>query len=473
MKFLSLFSPSLSRNLVYMLQASGYSARQYLAWWWRAPDISRVMYRKQLDPTPKARLLIAATWLAIAVQLLNVAWLLLLADSRWQQLIGVGWLLLLPTITAHLLPLIEWIGRLVVQKPQEHQLLDAAQEIFSQHSAIKIAVAGSFGKTTMKDALAIVVSQAKKVAVTPGNLNTPLGLADFAKTLAGDEEVLILELGESHPGDITQLCQLTQPNYGIITGVNEAHLATMGSVAAAGDTIFELVEFLGEAHVIGNGASSAVKQRASKGMYLYGHTGIGKWKVSNVKADLTGTSFTIKQGPKVVQAVTNLLGRHQIGPLSAVVDVADALGLSPKQIEQGLAAIKPFEHRFQKLELHGATIIDDTYNGNIDGMRAGIEFAESVEAKRKIYVTPGLVDTASQKARLHKDIGRRAARVFDVIVLMKNTNAPFIKQGLAKGGFKGELIEIDDPLNFYQNLESFVAAGDLVLLQNDLTDNYA
>lgn len=473
MKLLSLFSPRLPHNLVYMLQASGYQAREYLRWWWRTPDLGQVMYRKQLDPTPKARLLVGAVWLIIIVQLIIILTLFLLADSRWEQAKALGWLLLIPVVTALALPLIEKVGRLLVQGPQEQQILGSAQQIFAQHPGIKIAVVGSYGKTTMKHALATVIAQGKSVAVTPGNLNTPLGLAEFAKTLTGEEAVLVLEFGESQPGDIAQLCELTRPNFGVITGLNQAHLATMGSMNELSDTIFEVVDYLGPTYVVANGENELIKQRASKGLQLYSREGIGKWRVSEVKVNEVATCFKLKQGKKVVNVKSQLLGQHQIGPLCAVVDITDALGLSARQIEAGIEAIEPFEHRFQKLSFHGATVIDDTYNGNIDGFRAGIDFAQTIQAKRKIYVTPGLVDTAEQKAKLHKEIGRRVAPVFDVVVLMKNSNASFIKQGLQKAGFTGELQEVDDPLDFYNNLEAFVATGDFVLMQNDLTDNYA
>jgi len=474
MKLVSLFSPNLPRNLVYMLQASGYSAREYLSWFWQTPDIGQVMYRKTLDKTPKARWLLAAAWLIIILQLANLVWILTDAESGWLQLMALGWLLLVPVITAHVLVLFVWLGRLTLQKAAQGKRLSQASEVFADHPAIKIAVAGSYGKTTMKNLLATVIAEGKNVAVTPGNLNTPLGLASFAKSLNGNEEVLIFEFGESHPGDVAELTRLVRPNFGVITGVNEAHLSTMGSLEAATNTIFELADGLGSAFVIGNGESAPVKARADKKMQLYGAKGIDGWKVSGVKTDITATSFTLKKAKKTVKVRAALLGKHQIGPLCAAVDVADALGLKPEQIEAGLARVEAVEHRFKPYELGGAIIIDDTYNGNPDGIRAGIDFADSLKGfKRKIFVTPGLVDTASAKAKLHRSIGRQAAKVFDEVVLIKNSNAPFISQGLQKGGFKGQLTQVEDPLSFYQNLESFVAAGDFVLLQNDLPDNYA
>lgn len=474
MKLASLFSPSLPRNLVYMMQVSGYRTGEYLAWFWRAPDLSQVMYRKSLDPTPKARLLLGATWLSVVIQLCLIVLTWVDAERIWARLGVVGWLLLQPIITAHFLPIFVWLGQLLVQKPKQGKRLVEAETAFVDHPAIKVAVAGSYGKTTMKNMLATVIAEGKRTGVTPGNLNTPLGLAEFAKQLSGDEEVLIFELGESHPGDIRQLAELVKPNFGLITGVNEAHLSTLGSLEAATDTIFELVDFLGPAFVVGNGESAPVKKRADKKMKLYNSRGVNGWKVSSVKTDIHGTRFSVKKGKKTIKVDTSLLGKHQIGPLCAVVDLADALGLKPKQIEAGIAKIEAIEHRFKPYEMNGATIIDDTYNGNPDGIKAGIEFASTLKGfKRKVFVTPGLVDTAEQKAKLHRSIGRQAAKVFDEVVLMKNSNAPFIARGLQKAGFKGQLTEVDDPLGFYQNLESFVAAGDFVLLQNDLPDNYA
>ena len=128
----------------------------------------------------------------------------------------------------------------------------------------------------------------------------------------------------------------------------------------------------------------------------------------------------------------------------------------------------------QPYELSGAWIIDDTYNGNVDGIKAGTELLNELIAKRKIYVTPGLVDQGRETKAVHLKVGQLIARAQpDSVVLMQNSVTGFIQEGLKEGGFKGELKLVSDPLGFYSNLESFVAAGDLVLMQNDWTDNYA
>ncbi len=168
-----------------------------------------------------------------------------------------------------------------------------------------------------------------------------------------------------------------------------------------------------------------------------------------------------------------MIGLHTVGVTAAAISIADTLGLSTKQIEAGVAKIKPFEHRMEPKKAHGAWIIDDTYNGNSDGVKAGLSLLKDSKAKRRIYVTPGLVEQGSKTQQVHQAIGRQAAESADMVVWMKNSVTDFIVSGLEHAKFKGELLIIDDPLDFYTNLEHFVAAGDVVLMQNDWTDNYA
>jgi len=148
--------------------------------------------------------------------------------------------------------------------------------------------------------------------------------------------------------------------------------------------------------------------------------------------------------------------------------------MSNEQIISGVAAAKPFEHRMQAYGLSGGWVIDDTYNGNIEGIRAGTELLSDLSAKRKIYVTPGLVDQGKEKKAVHLELGRLIAGAEpDVVILMKNSVTAFIVEGLEFANFKGVTKIEENPLQFYNNLGEFIAAGDVVLMQNDWPDNYA
>jgi UDP-N-acetylmuramoyl-tripeptide--D-alanyl-D-alanine ligase len=210
------------------------------------------------------------------------------------------------------------------------------------------------------------------------------------------------------------------------------------------------------------------------GVTPYNSHGLQDWTVSNVVLTPTSTSFTLKHGKKVLKLTSGLLGRHQVGPISLAAILGIQLGLTDQQIVDGVAKTTPFEHRMQSRQLGGAWIIDDTYNGNIEGIRAGTELLAALEAKRKIYVTPGLVDQGKQKQLVHTQLGELVAKAKpDKVVLMKNSATRYIQQGLQTGDYQGEVTVEADPLAFYTNLEHFVAAGDVVLMQNDWTDNYA
>lgn len=127
----------------------------------------------------------------------------------------------------------------------------------------------------------------------------------------------------------------------------------------------------------------------------------------------------------------------------------------------------------QPRQLHGAWIIDDTYNGNSEGVKAGLKLLGQLDANRRVYVTPGLVEQGDKTKEVHVKIGREIGEVADVVVLMQNSVTDYISDGLREVQYAGRLLVVDDPLNFYTHLDQFVAVGDVVLMQNDWTDNYA
>lgn len=473
-RLLFLYTPAFIRNIVYMMQVSDYNIKNYYRWLARTNDFSRVTHRGSLVKTIKARLLLFTGWIILGAVYVYGVVNITAMDDFLVVLHGAAAVLMAPYIVALVLPLTVVIGDIFIQKPREKKLAEQARHQLSQHPSTKIAIAGSYGKTSFKEILATVLGETLHVAASPGNMNTDIGLSRFAAKLDGYEDVLIFELGEEKPGDVTRLSQLTNPNMGVITGIAAAHLESFGSREAAGDTIFELENFLGNRPLYKNGESDDVMRRLKKGdPYIYNIHGVNGWKVTGIKSDLNGTQFVAKKGKKTVRAKSALLGTHHVGPLVAAIDIADSLGMKPVDIEQAIGYTKPFEHRMAPRDVAGATIIDDTYNGNMSGVQAGLHFLKDIRAKRKIYVTPGLVEQGEETQKNHEQIGELAGSVADIIVLMQNSTTSYMNQGIENAGFKGELKIIEDPLDFYNNLEYFVIKGDVMLMQNDWTDNYS
>jgi UDP-N-acetylmuramoyl-tripeptide--D-alanyl-D-alanine ligase len=350
-----------------------------------------------------------------------------------------------------------------------------SEKIFRTHPGVRIAIVGSYGKTSMKELLLTVLGAGKKIAATPANKNVAISHAHFAGKLAGDEEVILIEYGEGAPGDIARFAKITHPSHAVITGVAPAHLGAYKTTGRAAEDLFSIAGFVDPSKIYVNRDSPLAEPYAkARGYQPYDSAGALGWKVSDARLSIEGTRFTISRAGKSIKLHSKLVGRHQIGPLVLAAALAHGFGLTDKQIREGVAATAPFEHRMQPYNLGGAWIIDDTYNGNIEGIRAGTALLKELPARRKIYITPGLVDQGEESKRVHEEMGRLVAAAGpDIVILMSNSVTTDIMQGLRDGNYQKEVIVEDDPLGFYVNLQAFVANGDLVLMQNDWTDNYA
>jgi UDP-N-acetylmuramoyl-tripeptide--D-alanyl-D-alanine ligase len=485
-RFVSMYTWRYPRTLIYMLQASEYNLTEYFEWFWRVKDFRTVEHRKSLDPTVKARLLLLLSRIAFAIG--YSIWLSSAVIATIYHFLPLGifafiWSVVLPYGLAFGIVLPLYIGRKIIQEPKERRMILEAQIILAKHNAIKIGIAGSYGKTTMKEILATVLSagySAGEVKATPGNMNTPIGVSRFVKKLDGNEKVLIFEMGEYYPGDIKTLSELVQPSIGVITGINEAHLSKFKTLDRTVATIFELDDYLEGKNVYKNGDNSLVADRSGHDPLIYSIHGTDGWMQTDLKhANLNGLEFTLTKGKNKLKVKTQLLGTHQVGPLSAAVAIAiDKLGLTSTQVEEGIKNIVPFEHRMEQKALSsGAILIDDAYNGNADGLAAGIRFLEAQghkESRSRYYLTPGLVEAGDRTEAVHRSIGKQlAATKIEHILLIKNSVTPFIAAELDQAGLSDRVRWFADMPAALVALPQMTVAGDIVLLQNDWSDNYA
>jgi UDP-N-acetylmuramoyl-tripeptide--D-alanyl-D-alanine ligase len=475
-RFISIYTPSFPSVIAYMLQSTEYDAKAYLAWLHRTKDFSAVMHRRTLDRTAVAKAFLLFMAAGILLQLVVAALMMIIgytSNSAVSTFSGVLLLLSAPIVWAYLVIIPLLMAKQFVINPKLERQRRETQRILSAHKGVKIAVAGSYGKTTMKELLATVLSEGMRVAATPGNKNVATAHYQFAHELTGNEEALIIEFGEGKPGDVKRFTETVQPDIAVITGLAPAHLDQYGSLEAAGNDIFSLAEALDPHDVYVNLATDSINKYVRPGYIGFDVNGIDGWKAEKPTIDLNGTRFALTKSKHDLQINSQLIGEHLIGVLSATAVIANKLGMSKAQIEAGFAHTKPYEHRMQPYRLGGAWIIDDAYNGNIQGVEAGTHLLASLKATRKIYVTPGLVDQGSDTATIHKKMGKLIAHAKPtIVVLMKNSVTDAITQGLKEANYTGEIVIQNDPLAFYTNLDQFVAAGDIVLLQNDWTDNY-
>lgn len=460
-----------------MLQNTEYEVLPYLAWFWRTRNFAQIEYRREVDQTRAARLLKRALQVMMVFAYVTIACLIYLDIERWQDvriwpyLVAIA--LLVPLLSAHVIVLPLLLARYVVIAPRRKKYIAEAEKVFARHNGVRIAILGSYGKTSMKELLKTVLASKLKVAATPANKNVAISHAEFAHTLTGKEDVVLIEYGEGAPGDIARFAQMTRPSHAIITGLAPAHLDKYKTLEKAAKDIFSIGQFVDASRIFVAGDSAATEPYIDQKNQVYTRDGLLGWKVDKVHVSFDSLVFRLRDKKQQLIIRSQLLGRHQVAPLALAAVLGLLLGMKADEVENAIAAVSPYKHRMQPYELNGAWIIDDTYNGNLEGIRAGTQLLAELKAKRKIYVTPGLVDQGKDTEKIHIEVGALiAAAAPDIVVLMQNSVTEAIRTGLFASGYKGQIIVEPKPLEFYSNLPAFVAAGDIVLQQNDWTDNY-
>ncbi|MBI5405313.1 MAG: hypothetical protein HY976_03755 [Candidatus Kerfeldbacteria bacterium] len=271
------------------------------------------------------------------------------------------------------------------------------------------------------------------------------------------------------------MAKLIRPAYGFLTGANEAHLEKFRTVERAVDTIFELAEFVPADQLYVNTSDPRLRARRTPGAVSYDRGGAGEWAVSAARSNLSGTDFKLTHAGQTFAIHSQLLGQHHLGPLAAAAHLASRLGLNDEQIERGLAATAPYDHRLQPLtDAHGVITLDDSYNGNPDGVKAVIDFLAGLTGHRRWYVTPGLVEMGDRTAEVHRQIGAWLATAgIEHVILIRNSVTPAINDGLQAGHYQGQVHWFENGPQAINALPNLTVAGDVVLLQNDWPDQYA
>lgn len=363
-----------------------------------------------------------------------------------------------------------------------------AKQKISHYPHVKIVgIAGSYGKTTMKEIVTTILKQKFQVLSTPENINTPLGISRLIqKSDLSRVEILVVEMGEYQPGDIKNICGITKPDIAIITGINEAHLERMGNLNKTAGTIFEVADNLKNGGLLlANADDDRVVEYANT--HLFGNmtwfsshnVNHNVWETKNIQfaQDGSGITFELDKNQKKVDKIKiPILAEYGIGDVLAGVQLAENVGMKWHEMRKGIDQITVVPHRLFPItnSQTKVLVIDDSYNGNPDGVREAISVLSKFHERRKLYVTPGLVEAGDRVQEVHEEIGKKLAKVANIVVLIKNSVTPIIAQGLIDSGFDTNSIYWYESGNDVQkHIGEHVRPGDVVLFQNDWPDNYA
>lgn len=339
-----------------------------------------------------------------------------------------------------------------------------------RNDIIKIGITGSYGKTSVKNILEKMLSAKYKVIATPLSYNTPLGICKSVKKLTPSTEIFIAEMGARRVGDIKELCEIVRPDIGIITGICGQHLETFKTLENVKRAKNELIEALpvdGAAFFDVDGECAAELFEKCPIVKFSAGTICGDAHAKTIREEKNGTYAEIVLGGREYSFITRLRGRHNISNICLAAEVALKLGVPPERIVAEAVRLEPVPHRLEVKETGGITVIDDSYNANIEGVKAAAEVLGSFDGK-KFVVTPGMVECGKDTGSLNEKVGEILSSVAEVIFAVGN-NARHIANGAA---YKCEVAKVENLDEATEKLSVELKAGDVVLFLNDLPDKY-
>jgi UDP-N-acetylmuramoyl-tripeptide--D-alanyl-D-alanine ligase len=316
------------------------------------------------------------------------------------------------------------IDRAVVDPPLPVIEVDDGQQALStaargwraQFRHPVVGVAGSNGKTTVKEMTAAILAQRGPCLATRGNLNNHIGVPLTLLRLSDEHRSAVIEIGANRAGEVAALVEITKPDVGLITNAGAEHLEGFGDLDGVARAEGEMVAGLAAANV------AIVNADDPYAAMWHGMTvarvvtfGIDKpadFRARDIKERLTDHGFSVSftlltpLGQREVQL--NVGGRHNVRNALAAAAAAVQAGATLDDVVQGLATMQPVSGRLQPVRtLHGARLIDDSYNANPSSMRAGIDVLTQLEGPS--WLIMGDMGELGDHARSsHVDIGSYA-----------------------------------------------------------------
>ena len=397
--------------------------------------------------------------------------------------IAVG-MLLLETIFSWVIVMAAVVILMPVEKMINRRYWNEASSILKSMPDLKVVgITGSYGKTSTKHYLERILGEDFEVLMTPGSFNTPMGVIRTVREMMKPyHQIFICEMGAKQRGDVKEICDLVNPEIGIITAVGPMHLESFKTMENVQATKFELADALpADGLAVVNNDFEYCASRPVDNVecvrYCLGDDKSGKcaYEAKDIKYSSEGTSFTVV-GPDGLELplTTRLVGGCNISNLLGAVIVALHLGMSKDAIARAVSQIQQVEHRLSiKQTPGGVTIIDDAFNSNPSGSKMALEVLSDFKDGKRIVVTPGMIELGDRQFELNEQLGREIAKNVDVAIVVGQYNREAIVKGIQEEGFpEDNLHQVGSFAEAQQVLAGIMKPGDTVLYENDLPDTF-
>jgi UDP-N-acetylmuramoyl-tripeptide--D-alanyl-D-alanine ligase len=333
-----------------------------------------------------------------------------------------------------------------------------------------VGITGTVGKTTTKDALATVLRYAgKRVSATAGNFNNEIGLP--LTVLAADQrtEILVLEMGATHPGDIKHLCTIAPPQVGILTAISPVHLDSFGSLEDLAAAKGELALALPEDGTLVSPAS-APDTATGAGRALLRITfdikgaGAADLSASDIEEREEGLRFVARLGERSAEVRSPVFGTHLVEPLLAALGGALALGLDLEECARGVSRLRRTGLRGEVYRLRDNIVVyDDSYNASPAAVAAVLRYGAQQAARqdrRLVAVLGGMFELGATARAYHQEAGRLAEEAGVDLLVCVGDEARWYAEA-----FSGKTLFYKDAEEAAESLGESLQPGDYVIVK--------
>jgi UDP-N-acetylmuramoyl-tripeptide--D-alanyl-D-alanine ligase len=274
--------------------------------------------------------------------------------------------------------------------------------------SLVLAITGTNGKTTTKDLIASIMAGKMKVHYTQGNLNNHIGVPLTILSAPADTEMMIIEMGANHIGEIRTLCLIAKPDYGIITNIGTAHIEGFGSFDGVVKAKTELYEYLKK--VNGIALYNDKNQLLTEKIFRFVNRAVPY-------SDPTGTDLVVEQLPsemnlrisaeyqhKAYNINTNLFGKYNLENVKAAIAAGLFLGVEMDDIVKAVEKYVPENNRSQIKITKYNTVICDSYNANPKSMSKALDSFNEISAEKKILILGDMLELGEKSREEHLSI---------------------------------------------------------------------
>ncbi|MSU34935.1 MAG: UDP-N-acetylmuramoyl-tripeptide--D-alanyl-D-alanine ligase [Pedosphaera sp.] len=333
-----------------------------------------------------------------------------------------------------------------------------------------IAVAGSNGKTSVKELLKTVLGTQRRVIASEASFNNDLGVPQTLLRMDARDELAVLEVGTNHPGELRALLQIIRPCIGVLTSLGREHLEHFGDLQGVISEEGTLAESLPlDGLLVVNGDSPGVEQvigRARCRVVRVGFASASDWRIVSVTGDAAGSDVEIEGGTTGWTGTwrVNVLGRHMAVNAALALALAAELGLEPELARTGLAGARPAKMRMDAGEVGGIRILNDTYNANADSMLAALETLTDLPCSgRRVAVLGDMAELGCHAGAAHVEVGNAAARLAVDRLWTIGSLAKVTAQAARQGGMQAAAHP--DMESLVRSMIQYLRPGDAVLVK--------